>query len=375
MPQTRLRNLVYRAALPLLAPPVGGRTRLSADGAPFQRMDRLQRILTRHHVLGSVTLLRAGEREALLCASVQEPAHDATPDTIFRVASLTKMATAAVVLKLCGAGKLSPEDRARDILPGADRLGEATVRQLLSHTSGLRDHPAADRTLREGQPYPVTLAQLPDPAGERGTFHYCNLGFGLMGSIIETVTGESVEACFQRVLFQPLGMRATLSAVTLDERAIMPISRVLPYHPGQDVRIPPLGRQPLTVPDPLRHYGYTAGSLYTDARSVAILLDAIRNDPQLRPMRETQADYGALSPTLHYGLGLLIVRDPRLGGEAVYGHQGYAYGCVDGAFFSADGRTLVHLNGGASEARTGRLGLLNRDLIRWAWQEEFPVWT
>ena len=375
MPQTRLRNLVYRAALPFLAPSVRGRTASVPSGAPLARPETLTAALTRHHVLGSVTLLRSGEREALLCASTEVPPHTAKPETLFRAASLTKMATAAVVLRLCAEGKLSLEDRTRDILPEADRLGEATLRQLLSHTGGLTDSPAVDRALREGRPYGETLAQLPDPAPLRGSFHYCNFGFGLLGSVIETVTGEALEPAFRRLLFGPLGMRATLSGATLDETAVMPISRVLPYRPGQDVRIPPLGRLPLTEPAPALHYGYTAGSLYADARSVARLLDAIRTDSALAPMRTAHASYGALSPTLCYGLGLLLLEDPRLAPGTVYGHQGFAYGCVDGAFFTEDGRTLVHLNGGASEARSGRLGLLNRDLVRWAWTEEFPAWT
>ena len=52
-----------------------------------------------------------------------------------------------------------------------------------------------------------------------------------------------------------------------------------------------------------------------------------------------------------------------------------AYGCVDGAFWEENtGCSVIMLNGGAGEARTGRLGLLNRDILRWAFRKELPAW-
>ena len=85
--------------------------------------------------------------------------------------------------------------------------------------------------------------------------------------------------------------------------------------------------------------------------------------------------YGKLSPTLSYGLGLLRVHDPSLAGHDLIGHQGFAYGCVDGAFWEeGTERLLLFLNGGCSEARTGRLGVANRDMARWAFRKELESW-
>ena len=95
----------------------------------------------------------------------------------------------------------------------------------------------------------------------------------------------------------------------------------------------------------------------------------------VREMTACEADYGTLSPTLHYGLGLLIIQDSDLSERRIIGHQGYAYGCADGAFMEeGTGRQVVFLNGGCSEARAGRLGLCNRDILHWALKEEFPLW-
>jgi hypothetical protein len=71
----------------------------------------------------------------------------------------------------------------------------------------------------------------------------------------------------------------------------------------------------------------------------------------------------------------LIIRDRRISPHTVYGHQGFAYGCVDGAFWEdGTGNIMISLNGGASEARSGRLGILNLELCRWAFREEIPEW-
>jgi hypothetical protein len=150
--------------------------------------------------------------------------------------------------------------------------------------------------------------------------------------------------------------------------------------------VTPLGSIPLTEPDALRHFGHTAGALYTDAASLSTLLAMIAaggihqgerflSETSAREMVRPHAVYGAISPTLSYGLGVLIIRDPALSEGRILGHQGFAYGCADGAFFEEDtGRTMVFLNGGCSEARAGRLGLCNRDLLRFAFRREMPGW-
>ena len=95
----------------------------------------------------------------------------------------------------------------------------------------------------------------------------------------------------------------------------------------------------------------------------------------LSEMKTEHAYYGKISPSLSYGLGLLIIRDPALSEGRILGHQGFAYGCVDGAFWEENtGRLLITLNGGCSEARSGRLGLSNRDLMHGAFRKELPSW-
>lgn len=389
MPTTPMKNLLYRAALPVLSPSTHKRYRHACDGQPLHHPAYYEHLLTHHHVAGASLLLRDGDREARVYSSCLRPAHTARPETLYRVASITKTATALVTLTLCDEGLFSLDDPLAPLLPDGERAGKGalngvTVRHLLCHTSGLQDIPAVDAALRSGGTFHDVLATDGIRAGAPGqAMVYCNFGFGLLGCVLEHVTGQSIEALFQAKLFQPLGMRATLDGSTLDEGGVMPISRMLPYREGQDVTIPPLGRKPLTAPDPLRRFGHTAGAMYTDAPSLSRMLTLIADggtvdgkrlvsQAMIREMTARQAS----TPTRTYGLGLVLMTRPELSEHRLLGHQGFAYGCVDGAFFEeGTGRQLIFLNGGASEARTGRLGLVNRDILQWALRREMPSWT
>ena len=186
----------------------------------------------------------------------------------------------------------------------------------------------------------------------------------------------------RQLVFHPLGMNATLSAAELDPAAIVPITRIWPWNPGKDLIQTPLGARPIMAPDPLRHYGFTSGAMYVDLPSLERLTDCLMHqglpllDTKLGAlMAQKHAEYGSVSPALSYGLGLLRIQDHALSSSVILGHQGFAYGCADGAFWEeGTDRMILFLNGGCSEARIGRLGLANRDMLRWALKKEMPSW-
>lgn len=386
MPSSPMKNLIYRAALPFMAPSPRNLMQHTAEGQPLNTLSEYEHLLVKHHVLGASLLLDDGQRRTRVHTTVTVPRHVAAPDTLFRVASITKMATALVTLMCVDEGLFSLDAPIRPLLPdteNASTLDGITIRHLLSHTSGLCDTPEVDHALRNGYSYDqvlntngITCAR----PGER--MEYCNFGFGLLGCILENATGMCISELFRVKLFEPLGMRATLDASTLNEESIMPISRVLPYRKGSDVTITRLGRVPLDKADPLRHFGHTAGAMYTDAPSLAQLLQLIgnrgrANDVQLIPehLMDEMIRVQASTPTRTYGLGLVLLNRPHISSKRLLGHQGFAYGCVDGAFIEEDtGRMVIFLNGGASEARKGKLGLVNQDVLRWALTKEMPSW-
>ncbi len=113
-------------------------------------------------------------------------------DTVFSIGSVSKAVTAAAVLDLVDAGRLSLSDRAGDVVPGlTGPAADATVQQLLLHTSGLtgshgRDHEPL------GHDEAVTAIGGLELAFEPGSdFLYSNAGYTLLALIVEAVSDES----------------------------------------------------------------------------------------------------------------------------------------------------------------------------------------
>ena len=388
MPTKGWKNNLYRLALPFRAPRPDRNPEISVQGHPLRAQKSLLRVLRKNHVLGASALLSEGRSRALVTCSLKHPYRKVTASSLFRVASITKMATSLAALAVLEEKDLPIRSSVNELfasfaeispVPGLEGV---TVEHLLSHTSGLSDPPGLEEALLRGLPFPDLLRNS-SPAMPGHAFHYSNLGFGLIGCLLEAILREPVSVILEKKVFSPLGMRATLDASSLNPDEIVPISRVLPYDPAKEILVTPLGRKPLSAPDALRHYGHTAGSMYVDILSLEKLLRCLMTEgrPLLhsdlgRELARTRAEYGRISPTLSYGLGLLMIRDASLSSGRILGHQGFAYGCVDGAFWEEEtGRIVIFLNGGASEARRGRLGICNEDVLRWALKKEMPGWS
>lgn len=136
-------------------------------------------------------------------------------DAIFLIASITKPVVAMAVLMLTERGLLSLDDRVEQFVPefGANGKHAVTVRNLLTHTSGLPDMLPNNRELRVAQaPLSEFVKQacaigLDFPPG-RGT-QYQSVGFLLLGEIIHRVTGQTCAQFLRQEIFQPLGMTDT----------------------------------------------------------------------------------------------------------------------------------------------------------------------
>jgi len=140
-----------------------------------------------------------------------------TPQTIFRIASITKQFTAAAILKLQEKGKLSVEDKLSKYIPDFPRGDEVTLRLLLNHTSGIHDYsPEPDHLSDVAKPTTteadVELIKMQKPLYDfdPGTkWKYSNSGYELLGYIVEKVSGQSFGDFLRANFFQPLGMADT----------------------------------------------------------------------------------------------------------------------------------------------------------------------
>jgi CubicO group peptidase (beta-lactamase class C family) len=136
-----------------------------------------------------------------------------TPDTVFDLASLTKvLATVPVLLLLVRDGYISLDEPVAQQLPGVD--ARITVRHLLTHTSGLPAH--VDFSGQVGSPEElVAVAAAYPPLTEPGqAVVYSDLGFILLGGLISAVTGAGLAEAASAMVFGPLGVALTFDPPT-----------------------------------------------------------------------------------------------------------------------------------------------------------------
>ncbi|MET0254287.1 MAG: serine hydrolase [Luteibacter sp.] len=130
------------------------------------------------------------------------------PRSVFRVGSLTKTVTAATVMQLNAQGKLDLDAPIARWLPTFPRADVVTVRQLLSHTSGVSDGWTAQLTdtMDPASRLKAIAAAPPDfPSGT--DWRYSNSGYMLLGAIIEKITGKSWFDAERDLVLAPLGIR------------------------------------------------------------------------------------------------------------------------------------------------------------------------
>jgi CubicO group peptidase (beta-lactamase class C family) len=140
-----------------------------------------------------------------------------TPETNFRLASVSKQFTAMAILMLCEDGKLSLDDRLTSVFPDFPEYGTSiTVRHLLNHTSGLRDYEdlmtsgQAEQVLDHDVLELMRKASGPDfPAGTR--YSYSNSGYAVLAMIIERVSGQRFADFLHQRIFEPLGMHGSVA--------------------------------------------------------------------------------------------------------------------------------------------------------------------
>jgi Beta-lactamase class C and other penicillin binding proteins len=135
-----------------------------------------------------------------------------TLDTIFDLASVTKpVATGTGMMLLIEQGKIDPAAPVSKYLPefGTNGKESVTVSQLLTHTSGLiPDNHIRDYTGTQEQIWErICALDLRAPPGEK--FQYSDVGFIVLGKLIERISGESLDQWVSRQIFQPLGMNDT----------------------------------------------------------------------------------------------------------------------------------------------------------------------
>lgn len=153
-----------------------------------------------------------------------------TPDTLMNIGSISKTITATAIMQLWEEGKFQLDDDINNHLPFAVKNPfhpnePITFRQLLTHTSSIHDGPAYEESYSCGDPkIPLRtwVEEYLTPGGvyynREENFHdwkpgeefdYCNVPFGLLGYLVEAISGSSFSDYCQANIFEPLGMNET----------------------------------------------------------------------------------------------------------------------------------------------------------------------
>ena len=308
-----------------------------------------------------------------------------TEETYFRTASVTKLISGIHVMQLVERGLIDLDEGIGDYLgyevynPKAQKA-EVTLRHLMTHTSSLNPYGAYST----GK---YALSEILTGKRRKGSFYeekpgskyrYSNFGAGIMGSLIETVSGKNLNDSITEDLFTPLGMDAAFHPSLLKHP-----SRISTQY-GTDgsvirARSRALASEWDAAADPERHIGLTIGSLWfkgVDLCRVGMLLcngGSLDGKTILKPetvaeMMADQKDKGAVKISSPYGLCVNRM-DNLVKGRLIYGHQGMSEGLLCNIYYDPDTSfVFAMISNGCNNKLSDRIANLSRRLFDLCWQ-------
>lgn len=252
----------------------------------------------------------------------------ATPDTLYRAGSVSKLFTDLAVMRLVEKGQLDLDADVRTYLPEfqpENPFGEPiTLRQLMSHRSGLVREPPVGHYFDPNEPsIAETVASLNSTrlVYQPGTrTKYSNAAIAVVGHVVEKVSGQSFEEHMQEHFLRPMQMNASSFYLQPELKDRLATAWMWSHHaPRFEPPLWPLGTLP-------------AGNLYASTNDLAHFLITIFNNGQygdttiVKPevieqmLRPTRSDDGEVT---NYGIGFRL---GELDGHRTFGHGGAIYG-------------------------------------------------
>lgn len=289
-----------------------------------------------------------------------EPVLAADPKQRYRIGSITKQFVAAAMVRLQTQGFLNLDDPLARYLPDAGTAGKASLRQLLSHTAGVREYLPQDYVFAELL-LPTTVLERVEQIAKQPldfvpgqSWRYSNSGYVLAGAVVEKVTGKSLFHYLREQFFDPLAM---VSVVDADDRG-------LAVHDPIGYSVTGLGR-PKPTQNMAAGWLCAAGGLGMSAEDLAKWDVALMGGRLLSPQEhktlgtEMLLNNGVGS---RYALGLNV---RMFGGRRMWMHNGGVPGFLaNNIVFPDDGLAIVVLtNGDFMDAAGAIAGRLQRMLL------------
>ena len=254
-------------------------------------------------------------------------------DTRFNIASAGKMFTAVAVGQLVDAKKIAFDDPIGKYVKGLlPETAVVTIRQLLTHTSGLGDFfsPQNIRVLHAARTatdlLPLIASQKPEftPGSQ---FRYSNSGFALLGILIERVTGLTYGEYLRRSVFLPAGMENT----GLDPEPLDTLAQ------GLTAKTPAGGTGPLHPAPGATLHGSAAGGAFSTASdlqrfAVALLGNRLASSANTAALISSKVQTSSPGRSYGYGFGI-----KARNGRTWIGHNGGTLGANVEFEFTSDG--------------------------------------
>lgn len=246
----------------------------------------------------------------------------ATPDTAYRIGSITKTLTAIGVLQQVSAGRIALDEPVGTVLTELPPdVGAVSVRALLTHGSGLLAEPTGPWWERSpGRTWEQLVPQLARNADLIGRFHYSNTGFAILGELTARVGGQPWWDLVRDRILAPLGMHHTTydaSPGSAPGLAVHPDADLLHTEPAHDsAAMAPAGQLWSTAGDLARLGVFLAdgdAAVLADSLRRRMLVPALVDDVPGRPWSRA------------YGFGLDVT---SAGGTRYVGHGGSMPGFV-----------------------------------------------
>ncbi|MCW7464802.1 serine hydrolase domain-containing protein [Leptospira levettii] len=301
----------------------------------------------------------------------------------FKIGSITKLFTGIAILQLQESGKLKLDDPASKFLPELNLVKpkqegyrEITIRDLLTHQSGLPSDLAngfflspeakEDEIYRSFRSLPKSLAGL--ERNEPGKIHsYSNLSFGLLGNIIERVSGASIESYFRIHIFEKAGMKhTTLLEELADSDLITGYSGIF----WKTKTIRPVIRD------------LTAGSISTTAGDMGLFMKSFfqskSNKGLLSAVSFDEFHKTQNGPFANFEmkLGLPVMKTSYMAdGKTVwfYGHSGSLPPFFADLLYDPETEIVSFVAGNTLGLQTGGLKGTNTEVMEIVWEEKMGV--
>lgn len=262
----------------------------------------------------------------------------------FRVGSVTKSFSAVVLLQLVDEGRLDLDASVNTYLPGLLPDDRITVRQVMSHRSGLYDYtndmfaqtvPGFESVRNKVFSYQdlVTLSLKHGVTNAPGAaYSYSNTNFVVAGMLIEKLTGHSVATEYQHRIFTPLNLTDTFY--------VHPDTAIPGTHANGYLTPDEAGGALVDSTEQTVSWAQSAGAIISSTQDLDTFFSALMSGQLMSAAQLTQMQqWTTVNSTQGYGLGLR--RRDLSCGISVYGHTGTVQGYYTYAFASKDGKRSV----------------------------------